>query len=156
MKIKQVQPNGNVEIQGKNFYKFEVQLEDGTSGEVLALKPDRWKAGDEVEVERSETPYGMKFKLRIPQQGRGNFQKTSGSYQKKESPEVKHRIDASWAIGQAVAMGAKEHKELVSKALALLDARNAVLEAISGAPEAKPEPKPEDTHGATLGDNPIF
>lgn len=151
MKITQVQPNGNVEIQGKNFYKFEVQLDDGTSGEVLALKADRWKAGDEVEVERKETPYGMKFKLRIPDARSGG-----GSYQKKESPELKNRIDASWAIGQAVAMGAKEHNELVSKALALLDARNAVLQKISGAQEVKPDPKPEDTYGATLGDNPIY
>lgn len=152
MKIKQVQPNGNVEIQGKNFYKFEVQLEDGTSGEVLALKPDRWKAGDEVEVERKESPYGMKFKLRIPDARSGG----GGSYQKKESPELKNRIDASWAIGQAVAMGAKEHKELVSKALALLDARNAVLEAMKGASEPKPAPAAQNDLGATLGDNPIY
>jgi len=129
MRIKQVQPNGNVEIQGKNFYKFEVTLDDGTSGEVLALTADRWKEGDEVEVTRKETQYGTKFKLSLPQSNNGG----GGNYSsRKEDPDTRYRIEASWAITNAVAMGAKNHNDLVSKGLALLDARNAIVASLKG------------------------
>ena len=157
-----VQNNGTYEGAYGIMYKQEVTLDDGSTGEVSAKTQDKWKVGDVVEVQRTATKFGTRFKFSIPQDA-GNKPSTSASQSFKQDPDTQLRIEASWAIGQAVAMGAKKHEDLVSKGLALLDARNALIAALMSTPVApvnpapvKPEPKPEDVWGATLGDNPIY
>ena len=129
--ITAVQNNGTYEGSYGTMYKQEVTLDDGSTGEVSAKTADKWKVGDVVEVQRTETQYGTRFKFSIPQTGgQGGF-KSGGNFQK--DPETQLRIEASWAIGQAVAMGAKEHAELVKAGLALIDARNALIQALKDA-----------------------
>ena len=131
--ITAVQNNGTYEGSYGTMYKQEVTLDDGSTGEVSAKTADKWKVGDVVEVQRTETQYGTRFKFSIPQTGgQGGF-KSGGNFQK--DPETQLRIEASWAIGQAVAMGAKEHAELVKVGLTLVDARNALIQALK---QAKP------------------
>ena len=153
-KVTAVQNNGTYQGSYGLMYKQEVTLDDGTTGEVSAKTEGKWKVGDTVEVQRTETQYGTRFKFSIPQD-QGAAPRSGGF---KKDPETEHRIEASWAIGQAVAMGAKTHDKLVSQALALLDARNAVITALKGAKQEPKEPKQETANdlGATLGDNPIF
>jgi hypothetical protein len=40
------------------MHKFEIELEDGTSGEVSAKTEDRWNVGDEVEYEVTPSKMG--------------------------------------------------------------------------------------------------
>jgi hypothetical protein len=92
-KIKSIQSTGtyNSKMDNALMYTFEVELESGEAGQVVAKTPDRWNVGDEVEFEKRETPYGVKLKLTKPGAQRGGGQ----------SPELQKRIDASWAIGLA-------------------------------------------------------
>lgn len=124
--ITAVQNNGTYEGSYGTMYKQEVTLDDGSTGEVSAKTADKWKVGDVVEVQRTETKFGTRFKFSIPQDGGGY--KSGNGFQK--DPETQLRIEASWAIGQAVAMGAQEHAELVKAGLTLIDARNALIQAL--------------------------
>ena len=127
-----VQNNGTYESSYGTMYKQEVTLDDGSTGEVSAKTQDKWKVGDVVEVQRTETQYGTRFKFSIPQTGgpQGGF-KSGGNFQ--EDPETQLRIEASWAIGHAVAMGHDTHTDLVKVGLTLVDARNALIQALKGA-----------------------
>lgn len=147
-KIASVQNTGTYEGSYGTMYKQEVTLDDNTVGEVSAKTQGKWKVGETVEVQRTETQYGTRFRFSIPKEAGA----PSGGYQK--DPDTQHRIEASWAIGQAVAMGAKRHEELVAYGLKLLDARNALISSLK-ANQQQPA-RPEDVHGATLGDNPIY
>jgi hypothetical protein len=152
-KIKAIQGSGTLDLHGKTFYKFEVTLDDDSTGEVLALKADRWKVGDEVEVNRVTNNYGTKFKLSVPEANRttSNFQRGNGG--RSFNPEVQFRVDASWAIGQAVTLlGSKleltavpDHVELVKTALHLLDARSAVIAAMKQTTKTEEEQAAEDS-----------
>ena len=135
--IQAVQNNGTYEGSYGTMYKQEVTLDDGSMGEVSAKTADKWKVGDVVEVQRTETKFGTRFKFSIPQeaggqQGGARSNGFSGS-SFKQDPETQFRIEASWAIGQAVAMGAQEHAEIVKAGLALIDARNALIQALKDA-----------------------
>ena len=130
--ITAVQNNGTYEGSYGTMYKQEVTLDDGTTGEVSAKTADKWKVGDVVEVQRTETKFGTRFKFSIPQDGGARSNGFSGS-SFKQDPETQFRIEASWAIGQAVAMGAQEHAEIVKAGLALIDARNALIQALKDA-----------------------
>jgi len=151
-KIKSIQGGGTLNLHGKTFYKFEVLLDDDTTGEVLALKADRWKVGDEVEVQRQSTNYGTRFKLSVPEanQNTSGFQRGNGG--RSADPETQLRIEASWAIGQAVTLlGSKleltavpHHVELVKTALNILDARNAVIAAMKQTTKTEEEQAEED------------
>ena len=99
-KIKSVQSNGTFESQYGTMHKSEVQLEDGVVGEVASKQPDRWKVGDEVEYTKSETQWGVKLKLNKPGMTHGG----NGGGGSRTSPEIQKRIDASWAIGQAISL----------------------------------------------------
>ena len=127
--IQAVQNNGTYEGAYGLMYKQEVTLDDGSTGEVSAKTADKWKVGDVVEVQRTETKFGTRFKFSIPQEGGARPSGFSG----KQDPETQLRIEASWAIGQAVAMGAQEHAEIVKAGLALIDARNALIQALKDA-----------------------
>lgn len=154
--ITAVQNNGTYTGAYGTMFKQEVTLDDGTTGEVSAKSQGKWKVGDKVEVQRTETQYGTRFKFSIPQDG-GN----TGGSPRKQDPDTTLRIEASWAVGQAVAMGAKTHDKLVSAALAALDARNAVIASLKGVKDKMQfdpptNPPGSEVDGATAGDNPIF
>ena len=98
-KIKSIQANGTFESQYGTMHKYECELEDGVVGEVASKQPDRWKVGDEVEYTKSDSNWGVKLKLNKP--GMANGGRSVGS---RTSPEVQKRIDASWAVGQGIAL----------------------------------------------------
>jgi hypothetical protein len=144
--IQAVQNNGTYEGAYGLMYKQEVTLDDGSTGEVSAKTQDKWKVGDVVEVQRTATKFGTRFKFSIPQDG-GSQRAGSKPAGFKQDPETQLRIEASWAIGQAVAMGAKEHAEIVKAGLALIDARNALIAALKDAKQGN-QPQPwEDEAG---------
>ena len=140
--ITAVQNNGTYEGSYGTMYKQEVTLDDGSTGEVSAKTADKWKVGDVVEVQRTETKFGTRFKFSIPQEGGARPNGFSGS-SFKQDPETQLRIEASWAIGQAVAMLGKNvdmssipgHHQLVTTALNLIDARDAVVKGLKTAKE---------------------
>jgi hypothetical protein len=133
-KITSVQNTGTYEGSYGTMYKQEVTLDDNTVGEVSAKTQGKWKVGDTVEVQRTETQYGTRFRFSIPKEDGAPGAPSSGKYQ--QDPETQSRIEASWAIGQAVTMGAKSHEELVAYGLKLLDARNALIAEIKAQPAA--------------------
>ena len=94
-KIQNLTPQGTFEAQGKTFYKFDCILENGMIGEVNALSPDKWKAGDEVVIkEHLQTKWGPRLKLDKP-----GF--TPGG-SRKQDPDDKIGMIASWAVGVAM------------------------------------------------------
>jgi len=96
-KIKTIQANGsypNDKAPEGVVYTFEVELEDGESGEVGAQKKDRWNVGDEVEYTLNQSKWGNKLKLSKP-----GF---TSNQSKANNPDIQKRIDASWAIGLAL------------------------------------------------------
>lgn len=137
-KITAVQNTGTYEGSYGTMYKQEVTLDDNTVGEVSAKTQGKWKVGDTVEVQRTETQYGTRFRFSIPKEPGAP---TSGGFQ--QDPETQFRIEASWAIGQAVAQGAKKHEELVAYGLKLLDARNALISSMK-ANQAQPQAQPPE------------
>ena len=94
-KIKSVQNNGSYQskFDGSTMYTFEIQLEDGSVGEVSAKSEDRWKEGDEVEYTSTPSKFGNKLKLNKP--GSQSF----GS--RKPDDDTLKRIENSWAIKTA-------------------------------------------------------
>jgi len=100
-RIKSVQPNGTFEGAHGLRYKWEIELMDGSVGEVVTISEGRWNAGDEVEYEKTESQWGVKLKLQKPNMGGGNWNKGAKGGQ---SADVQKRIDASWSIGQAIAI----------------------------------------------------
>ena len=117
MKIAEIQQSGTWESQYGLMYRMEVTLEDNRAGEVNAKKPDAWKVGDEVEiVDAKPNPRGLtKWKLQRPEQ------KSYGA-----SPDTQRRIDASWAIGQSIALGRIIPDEIEVTAIALLELRDKI------------------------------
>jgi len=95
-KIKTIQGTGtyNSKMDNALMYTFEVELENGDAGQVVAKTPDRWSVGDEVQFEKKETPYGIKLKLTKPGARQGGYM---------ESPERQRQINASWALSHAIA-----------------------------------------------------
>ena len=145
-KITAVQNNGTYEGKYGTMYKQEVTLDDGTTGEVSAKTENKWKVGDEVEVTKTETQYGTRLQFKLPDQPGGNFRKSG------YDPETQYRIEASWAITEAIQLGAKTHEKLVSTALTLIDARNAVISALKGAKQDQ-QPQQEDV---TSNNQPLY
>jgi len=96
-KIKSIQPNGTWESRNGTMFKFEIGLEDGTSGEVNSKTIDRWNVGDEVEYTVTPGKYGDRLKL-----DKAGYANKGGGGGYKEDPEKTKRITASWAIGHAI------------------------------------------------------
>ena len=134
--ITKIEPKGTWEGQYGKMYESWVTLSDGREGSVNSKTEGTWKVGDAVEVKESQPgKYGLKFKL-------GKFQETEPG--RGSSPDVQTRIDASWAIGQAISMGVKG-KDIYPNALWLIEMRDAVIKHLQTPPaeaEAKPETKP--------------
>ena len=107
-KIKSIQANGTWETRdGKTMYQSEVELEDGTTGEVNATTPDRWQVGDEVQYEVKDGKYGKKLKLSKPMSGfsfGNNSDSTSNSVTRFQNRDEQrqHLIMNQWAIKTAI------------------------------------------------------
>jgi hypothetical protein len=107
-KIKSIQANGTWETRdGKTMYQSEVELEDGTTGEVNATTPDRWNVGDEVDYEVKDGKYGNKLKLSKARDGfswANNSESTSNSVTRFENRDERrqHLIMNQWAIKTAI------------------------------------------------------
>lgn len=114
-KIKSIQPNGTYQSQNGLMYKFEIELEDGTSGEVSAKTEDRWNIGDEVEYETTPSKWGVRMKLT-----------KAGYADKGSSPDIQKRIDASWAIGHAINQESDPQK-ILDAAEYLLNLRDSLI-----------------------------
>lgn len=97
MKITQMTTPKQWEGMYGTMYEAEATLDDGRVGSVNMKRPDTWKIGDEVNVEATEGTYGLKFKFSKPQTF--SVQRSPA-----EKDAVQRRIDASWSIGQSIAM----------------------------------------------------
>jgi len=80
---------------GSTMYAYNVDLDDGTSGDVNCKSPNKWKVGDEVEYTSKSTHHGNKLSLSTPGFS-GGF---SGG---KQDPDSTKGIIASWAVGIAM------------------------------------------------------
>lgn len=127
MKITQFEDTGDWTGKYGKMYTAQVTLDDGTTGEVNMKAPGSWAIGDEVEVlENRPGKYGSKLKLNKP----GATGQYAPSAPRANNPEIQHRIDASWAIGQAVAIGVKDLDLVLSTAKQFVAMRNKLIEAI--------------------------
>lgn len=119
-KIKSIQPNGTWESRNGLMYKFEIELEDGVSGEVSAKTENRWSVGDEVEYTVTPSKWGDRLKL--DKAGYNNQRSNGGG----NSPDIQKRIDASWAIGHAITQESDPEK-IVEAAEWLLKLRDTLI-----------------------------
>jgi hypothetical protein len=119
-KIKSIQPNGTWESRNGTMFKFEIGLEDGTSGEVNSKTIDRWNVGDEVEYTVTPGKYGDRLKL-----DKAGFASKGGGGNN-QSPDIQKRIDASWAIGHAINQESDPEK-IVEAAEWLLKLRDTLI-----------------------------
>ena len=117
-KIKSITPMGTYESQNGLMYKFEIELENGESGEVSAKTEDRWSIGDEVEYETTQTKWGVRMKL-----SKAGYNR-SGGY--KDDPEKTKRITASWAIGLAI-QEENDPEKIIEAAEHLIHLRNTLI-----------------------------
>ena len=119
-KIKSIQPNGTWEGRNGLMYKFEIELEDGSSGEVNSKTDNRWNVGDEVEYTVTPSKWGDRLKL--DKAGYNNQRSTGGG----NNPDIQKRIDASWAIGHAINQESDPEK-IVEAAEWLLKLRDTLI-----------------------------
>ena len=129
--ITAVKPTGTwTSPDGKTFYKMQISLSDGVTGQVLATTPDRWKEGDEVDVlSKEENEYGTKLKIGKQRDSNG-FSYGSGS-RVDRSPQ----IESQWAINASIAYLALRddlkkpisNKQVHEQAKALLEMRDTLI-----------------------------
>ena len=104
-KIKTTQASGTYvsKFDGATMYTSEVELEDGTVGEVSAKSPDRWNVGDEVAYTVTEGKFGKKLKLNRPDFG-SNPTSTGNTVTRFHDRDEKrqHLIMNQWAIKTAI------------------------------------------------------
>lgn len=101
--ITQVQGMGHYDGQYGRMFKYTVSLADGVEGEASSKsQPPPWKEGDtvwyEVTGEFRGTPR-LKLSKQDPNAPRGGF---TGGGARASDPHLQARIDASWALGQAI------------------------------------------------------
>lgn len=124
--ITAIEAKGTWQSQYGTMYESWVTLSDGRSGMVNSKSADVWKVGDAIEIKEA-TPgkYGLKLKI-------GKWQEMTTAPTNRNSEEIQTRIDASWAIGQAVAMGAHNDspEDFMKKARWLLAMRDYLIKVI--------------------------
>lgn len=100
LQITSAEPNGTWETKdNRTFHKIKVTLSDGTTGEVNAQTPDRWKVGDEVIIkDRKDGPFGTTLKLDKPGYGQGYGQSAPSRGGRQD------QIESQWAINAAISM----------------------------------------------------
>lgn len=155
-KVKSVQANGTWDGQHGTMYKFEYEFEDGRIVECMhKTSAPRFKPGDACEYEITGTYNGQhRGKIQRPQTTPGNF---GGSA--KNDPDTVKRINASWAIEQAIrilgnTVEPNQGDRIVAKALTLLDWRDRLMKEMDRATQQ--QPAQTNDMGATLGDNPLY
>lgn len=99
-KISRIEPANPPDFTGNYglMYVFDVELDDGTTGQVNAKSQNKWKQGMEVEYTSQSTHHGTKLKLDMPGFGgpKGNAQPRQGN------DDSTKGIIASWAVGVAM------------------------------------------------------
>ena len=139
--IKSAQNNGTWESANGTMYVQEIELEDGRTGQVNAKKPGRWQAGDKVEVKQA-TPsqYGTRFKLGLALNvSAADVDKgtTSRAASWKFPDDRQNQINASWAIGQAIAMGYNDGEAILDHSRKLLSYRETLIKELEAKESAK-------------------
>jgi hypothetical protein len=94
--ITRIQPADNPTYMGQNgtMYAFDVELSDGSAGQVSCKTPDRWKVGDAVEYTSRSSFHGPKLSLSKPGYGTSN-----NAPQTTAPDDTTKGIVASWAVG---------------------------------------------------------
>ena len=107
------------------MHTLNIELEDGRKGTVNAKSPDRWSAGDEIEITFEEkTDYGHKW--RFDKAGYGQ----SGGGRPGSREDRTPYIEASWAIQTASTLMAGQSYDidsLLHKSRRLMEARNELV-----------------------------
>jgi len=121
-RVTKIVPNGNFTGKYGVMYKFTYEFDDNVLL-VASHKTEQspFKIGDAVEYEIRGEYNGIKEgKVSKPNDfGKGG----------QVSPETQKRIDASWAIGQALTIGVTQTEEqLLNTAQWLLECRNKLIE----------------------------
>ena len=129
--IKSAQNNGSWNGSNGIMYVQEIELEDGRVGQVNAKKPGRWMVGDKVEVKGyQQTHRGNKMQLglAINVTTQDVRQGETGQAQGFRFPDDRQeQINASWAIGQAIAMGYNDGEAIKDAARKLLVYRETII-----------------------------
>lgn len=99
-KITRIEPANPPTFKGDYglMYVFDVELDDGVSGQANAKSENKWSAGMQVEYTATSTHHGTKLKLNLPGFG-GSFTPRSGGGGNDDSTKG---IIASWAVGVAM------------------------------------------------------
>jgi hypothetical protein len=105
-KIQNLTPQGSFAHQGAEMFKFDVILENGMVGEVLARSTNKWKEGDSVVVlDQKSSKWGNKLKLDRPTSQYGtDSDNQKWEANKPSAPQSDNRQDAiitQWAIREA-------------------------------------------------------
>jgi len=118
-KIKSIDKSDNTWTgQSGTMYDYMVCLEDGTEGTAASTSPEKppYEVGDEVEYTKTSNHWGTKLKIK----------KAGGFEPRTQSPDIQRRIDASWAIGHALAHTTKP-EEVIEYAESLINMRNTLI-----------------------------
>jgi len=101
-KITRIEPANPPDFTGNYglMYVFDVELDDGTAGQVNAKSQKKWKEGMEVEYTSQSTHHGTKLKLDMPGFSGGSNPRSGGG----GNEDTTKGIIASWAV--ECAMGA--------------------------------------------------
>ena len=112
------------------MFEAKIELEDGRMGYINMKSPDRWKAGDKIEItSETNTKHGAKWKIQQPD---SSFQ---GSYSKpKPNDDRQAIIDASWALREANFMISYRQdlnsRDMLKIAMGLLERRDELVKMI--------------------------
>tara|TARA_R110000824_G_scaffold168195_3_gene345227 strand:+ start:294 stop:671 length:378 start_codon:yes stop_codon:yes gene_type:complete len=118
-KIKSIDKTDNTWTgQSGTMYDYTISLEDGTEGTAASPNPEKppYSVGDEVEYNKTVNNWGTKLKIK----------KAGGFEQRSQSPDIQRRIDASWAIGHALAQSTNP-EDVLEIAESLLNMRNTLI-----------------------------
>lgn len=137
---------------GKMF-EITLTLDDGRTGRVNAKTPDRWSVGDAIVVtSERQTKHGLKWSIDKADYHNNNSGGSSSSSAFKKNDDRTPQIEASWAIGQAVAAGRTQDRESIMKAAqAFLDLRDELVEMLKASKSA--ESGQESTQAVSQGND---
>ena len=129
--IKAAQNNGSWNSSNGIMYVQEIELEDGRVGNVNAKTKDKWMVGERVEVKSfQQTKYGNKMQLGLANnvsQADIREGRTEEARGYRFPDDRQHQINASWAIGQAIAMGYNDGEAIKDAARKLLVYRETII-----------------------------
>lgn len=95
-KVSNAQGNGTWEKDGKTFYKFQYEFEDGFVFDAMHMTPaPKFQPGDEVEIEQKGSRNGVGYGKMNRVGANKSF---GGSSYSKPSGSTQMTIEAQWAI----------------------------------------------------------